>query len=89
MLGLINAVSFTSRNLTSKSVLKCLVYTVRVMPALLSALRFSKLWQTLFRLQTRKICDVFPKHGLSINAIRNLTLAVGVTEGLFRPCDSN
>ena len=57
---------------------KCLVYAVGVMPALPSALGLGKTWQTLFRARTRRICAVFPKHGLSVIAIRIVTLAMGV-----------
>ena len=48
------------------------------MSALPSALGFGKTWQTLFRAQTRSICAILPKHGLSVIAIRIVTLAMGV-----------
>ena len=52
---------------------------VGVMPTLLSALEFSKIQQKLFKAQTRRVCDVFPQHGLGVNAIRIMRLAIGVT----------
>ena len=59
------------------------------MPALLNVLRFGKIRQTPFRAQTRRFCALFPKHGLSVNAIHIITLAMGVavSKVFFRLCD--
>ena len=49
---------------------KYAVYMIGVMPAMLSALGFRKIFYTLFRVQKRRICAVFSQHGLRVNAIR-------------------
>ena len=51
---------------------------VGVMPALLSALGFDKISQTLFRPQKMKIGAMVSKPGLSVNAVCIMTLAMGV-----------